>query len=36
MDVFLQAVIDKSLSLKEVDLEKQAESAAVEGDSILF
>lgn len=36
MDVFLQAIIDKSLSLKEVDLEKQAESTAVEGDSILF
>ncbi len=36
LDVFFQAVMDKNLIIKYIDLEKQPESSAAEGDSILF
>ena len=36
LDGFFQAVMDKNLIIKDIDLEKQPESSAAEGDSILF
>jgi len=36
LDVFVQAVMDKSLVIKDVDLEKQHEASATEGESIIF
>jgi len=36
LDVFFQALMDKNLIIKDIDLDKQSDASAAEGDSILF